>query len=112
MNKIKIAIIGGGTGLAVLSRGLKKYPVYISDIVSIADDGGSTGIIRDQIDMPAPGYSRNVMSALSEVETKLEHLFTYSFKKDEISGHSLGNLMLAAMYDISGDFATAVSELS
>lgn len=112
MNKIKIAIIGGGTGLAVLSRGLKKYPVDISAIVSVADDGGSTGIIRDQIDMPAPGDIRNVMSALSEVETKLEHLFTYRFKKDEISGHSLGNLMLAAMYDISGDFATAVSELS
>lgn len=112
MKKIKIAIIGGGTGLAVLSRGLKKYPVDISAIVSVADDGGSTGIIRDQIDMPAPGDIRNVMSALSEVESKLEHLFTYRFKKDEISGHSLGNLMLAAMYDISGDFATAVSELS
>ena len=112
MTKIKIAIIGGGTGLAVLSRGLKKYPVDISAIVSVADDGGSTGIIRDQIDMPAPGDIRNVMSALSEVESKLEHLFTYRFKKDEISGHSLGNLMLAAMYDISGDFATAVSELS
>lgn len=112
MKKIKIAIIGGGTGLAVLSRGLKQYPVDISAIVSVADDGGSTGIIRDQIDMPAPGDIRNVMSALSEVESKLEHLFTYRFKKDEISGHSLGNLMLAAMYDISGDFATAVSELS
>lgn len=112
MSKIKIAIIGGGTGLAVLSRGLKKYPVDISAIVSVADDGGSTGIIRDQIDMPAPGDIRNVMSALSEVETMLEDLFTYRFKKEEISGHSLGNLMLAAMYDISGDFATAVSELS
>lgn len=112
MKKIKIAIIGGGTGLAVLSRGLKEYPMDISAIVSVADDGGSTGIIRDQIDMPAPGDIRNVMSALSEVESKLEHLFTYRFKKDEISGHSLGNLMLAAMYDISGDFATAVSELS
>lgn len=112
MKQIKIAIIGGGTGLAVLSRGLKKYPADISAIVSVADDGGSTGIIRDQIDMPAPGDIRNVMSALSEVESELEHLFTYRFKKEEISGHSLGNLMLAAMYDISGDFATAVSELS
>ena len=112
MKKIKVAMIGGGTGLAVLSRGLKTYPVDISAIVSVADDGGSTGIIRDQIDMPAPGDIRNVMSALSEVENQLDHLFTYRFKKDEISGHSLGNLMLAAMYDISGDFATAVSELS
>ena len=112
MPKINITIIGGGTGLSVLSRGLKKYPVDISAIVSVADDGGSTGIIRDQIDMPAPGDIRNVMSALSEVEPMLEELFTYRFKKEEISGHSLGNLMLAAMYDISGDFATAVSELS
>ena len=112
MKKIKVAMIGGGTVLAVLSRGLKTYPVDISAIVSVADDGGSTGIIRDQIDMPAPGDIRNVMSALSEVENQLDHLFSYRFKKDEISGHSLGNLMLAAMYDISGDFATAVSELS
>jgi len=112
MKKIKVAMIGGGTGLAVLSRGLKTYPVDISAIVSVADDGGSTGVIRDQIDMPAPGDIRNVMSALSEVENQLDHLFSYRFKKDEISGHSLGNLMLAAMYDISGDFATAVSELS
>ena len=112
MKKIKVAMIGGGIGLAVLSRGLKTYPVDISAIVSVADDGGSTGIIRDQIDMPAPGDIRNVMSALSEVENQLDHLFSYRFKKDEISGHSLGNLMLAAMYDISGDFATAVSELS
>ena len=112
MSKINITIIGGGTGLSVLSRGLKKYPVDISAIVSVADDGGSTGIIRDQIDMPAPGDIRNVMSSLSEVEPMLEDLFTYRFKKDEISGHSLGNLMLAAMYDISGYFATAVSELS
>lgn len=112
MKKIKIVIIGGGTGLSVLSRGLKKYPMDISAIVSVADDGGSTGIIRDQIDMPAPGDIRNVMSALSEVESKIDNLFTYRFKKNEISGHSLGNLMLAAMYDITGDFATAVSELS
>lgn len=112
MKKIKVTIIGGGTGLAVLSRGLKKYPVDISAIVSVADDGGSTGIIRDQIDMPAPGDIRNVMSALSEVESKLEQLFTFRFKQGEISGHSLGNLMLAAMYDMTGDFATAVSELS
>src|SRR5690625_1862236 len=112
MKKIKVAMIGGGTGLAVLSRGLKTYTRIISAIVAVADDGGATGISRDQIDMPAPGDIRNVMSALSEVENQLDHLFSYRFKKDEISGHSLGNLMLAAMYDISGDFATAVSELS
>lgn len=112
MNKIKVTLVGGGTGLSVLARGLRQYPVEISAIVSVADDGGSTGIIRDQIDMPAPGDIRNVMSALSDVESKLESLFNYRFKKEEISGHALGNLMLAAMYDMTGDFALAVEELS
>lgn len=112
MKKIKITLVGGGTGLSVLARGLRQYPVDISAIVSVADDGGSTGIIRDQIDMPAPGDIRNVMSALSDVETKLENLFTYRFNKDALGGHALGNLMLAAMYDMTGDFAMAVKELS
>src|SRR5690625_5537567 len=62
--------------------------------------------------MPAPGDIRNVMSALSDVETKLENLFTYRFNKDALGGHALGNLMLAAMYDMTGDFAMAVEELS
>ena len=112
MNKIRVTLVGGGTGLSVLARGLRQYPVEVSAIVSVADDGGSTGIIRDQIDMPAPGDIRNVMSALSDVESKLESLFNYRFKKNEISGHALGNLMLAAMYDMTGDFALAVEELS
>jgi len=112
MDKIRVTLVGGGTGLSVLARGLRQYPVEISAIVSVADDGGSTGIIRDQIDMPAPGDIRNVMSALSDVESKLESLFSYRFKKNEISGHALGNLMLAAMYDMTGDFALAVEELS
>lgn len=112
MKKIKITLVGGGTGLSVLARGLRRYPVDISAIVSVADDGGSTGLIRDQIDMPAPGDIRNVMSSLSDVESKLENLFTYRFKKDRFGGHALGNLMLAAMYDMTGDFAVAVKELS
>ncbi|MCG1010158.1 YvcK family protein [Salinicoccus sp. ID82-1] len=112
MKKIRITLVGGGTGLSVLARGLRKYPVDISAIVSVADDGGSTGIIRDQIDMPAPGDIRNVMTALSDVETKLENLFAYRFRKEALGGHALGNLMLAAMYDMTGDFAVAVKELS
>lgn len=112
MKKIKITLVGGGTGLSVLARGLRRYPVEISAVVSVADDGGSTGLIRDQIDMPAPGDIRNVMTALSDVESQLEGLFKYRFNKDEISGHSLGNLMIAAMYDMTGDFAAAIEELS
>ncbi|MFA7744335.1 gluconeogenesis factor YvcK family protein [Salinicoccus roseus] len=112
MKKIRITLVGGGTGLSVLARGLRKYPVDISAIVSVADDGGSTGLIRDQIDMPAPGDIRNVLTALSDVETKIENLFAYRFKKEALGGHALGNLMLAAMYDMTGDFAVAVKELS
>ncbi|WP_020007886.1 gluconeogenesis factor YvcK family protein [Salinicoccus albus] len=112
MKKIKVTLVGGGTGLSVLARGLRRYPVDISAIVSVADDGGSTGLVRDQIDMPAPGDIRNVMSSLSDVESKLENLFVYRFKKDRFGGHALGNLMLAAMYDMTGDFAMAVKELS
>lgn len=112
MEKIKITLIGGGTGLSVVARGLRRYPVDISAIVSVADDGGSTGLIRDQIDMPAPGDIRNVMTALSDVESQLEGLFTYRFSEDEINGHSLGNLIIAAMYDMTGDFAVAIEELS
>lgn len=112
MKKIRITLVGGGTGLSVLARGLRKYPVDISAIVSVADDGGSTGLIRDEIDMPAPGDIRNVLTALSDVETKIENLFAYRFKKEALGGHALGNLMLAAMYDMTGDFAVAVKELS
>lgn len=112
LKKIKAALIGGGTGLSVLARGLKRYPIDISAIVTVADDGGSTGLIREQIDMPAPGDIRNVLLALSEREDMLEKLFKFRFKEYEISGHSLGNLMIAAMFDITGDFSLAVKELS
>ena len=112
MKKIKVTLLGGGTGLSVLARGLKSYPIDITAIVTVADDGGSTGRIRDKIDMPAPGDIRNVMSAMSDIEQQLSQLFRYRFKQDELDGHALGNLMLAAMYDMTGDFASAVRELS
>ncbi|CAD2071585.1 gluconeogenesis factor YvcK family protein [Phocicoccus pinnipedialis] len=112
MKKIKVVLVGGGTGLSVLARGLKQYPINISAIVTVADDGGSTGLIREQIDMPAPGDIRNVLSALSESEETLERLFEFRFSKNEISGHSLGNLMIAAMFDMTKDFSQAVRQLS
>lgn len=111
-NTINVVLIGGGTGLSVLARGLKKYPVDISAVVTVADDGGSTGKIRSEIDMPAPGDIRNVLAALSESEALIKDLFTYRFNRERISGHSLGNLMLAAMYDMQGDFSVAVEKFS
>ncbi|KAA1042469.1 gluconeogenesis factor YvcK family protein [Macrococcus equipercicus] len=112
MRQLKICLIGGGTGLSVLARGLKAYPVDITAIVTVADDGGSTGRIRDVMDIPAPGDIRNVLAALSDAEPMLEKLFQYRFDTDTLGGHPVGNLMLAAMTDITGDFGHAVRELS
>ncbi|MBI5974075.1 gluconeogenesis factor YvcK family protein [Staphylococcus canis] len=112
MKQLKLVLIGGGTGLSVLARGLKNYPIEITAIVTVADDGGSTGKIRSEMDMPAPGDVRNVLAALSDVEPTLEALFQYRFDEDKISGHSLGNLLIAAMTHITHDFGHAVKELS
>ncbi|MGM9987732.1 MAG: uridine diphosphate-N-acetylglucosamine-binding protein YvcK [Bacillaceae bacterium] len=109
----KAVIIGGGTGLSVLLRGLKKYPIDITAIVTVADDGGSSGRIRQELNIPAPGDIRNVLAALSEVEPLLEELFQHRFSTGkELTGHSMGNLLLAAMTSITGDFSHAVQELS
>lgn len=113
MNKAKIVVIGGGTGLSVLLRGLKTFPVDITAIVTVADDGGSSGKIRKELKIPPPGDIRNVLIALSEVEPLLEELFQHRFQHGEsLNGHSLGNLLLAGMASITGDFARGVNELS
>lgn len=113
VKKSKIVIIGGGTGLPVLLRGLKKYPVDITAIVTVADDGGSSGRIREEMDMPSPGDIRNVLAALSDVEPLVEQMFQHRFETDnELSGHSLGNLIIAALTSITGNFVHAVQEMS
>lgn len=109
----KIVCIGGGTGLSVMLRGLKKFPVDITAIVTVADDGGSSGRLRTDLQMPPPGDIRNVLIALADTEPLLESVFQYRFQTGEgLAGHTLGNLMLAAMKEITGDFTTAVKELS
>ncbi|MDR0138715.1 YvcK family protein [Metabacillus idriensis] len=112
-NRPKVVIIGGGTGLSVLLRGLKVYPVDITAIVTVADDGGSSGRLRDELKIPPPGDIRNVLAALSDVEPLVEDLFQHRFNKgNSLTGHSLGNLILAAMTNITGDFFHAVREMS
>ena len=109
----RIVIIGGGTGLPVLLRGIKQYSVEITAIVTVADDGGSSGRLRQDLSIPPPGDIRNVLAALSETEPLIEELFQHRFQTNgDLSGHSLGNLMLAAMTNITGNFAHAVHELS
>ena len=110
--KIKVVTIGGGTGLSVLLRGLKKYPLEITAVVTVADDGGSSGKIRSDMNSPSPGDIRNVIAALSDVEPYLEKMFQYRFDSGEVKGHPVGNLMIAAMTDIHGDFSTAIKVMS
>lgn len=112
MEKIKLVIIGGGTGLSTLLRGLKKQLFDITAIVTVADDGGSSGRLRDDYDIPPPGDVRNVIAALSDVEPLLEQMFQYRFSTScNLDGHSLGNLMITALTDITGDFSYAISEM-
>ncbi|GAE31599.1 gluconeogenesis factor YvcK family protein [Halalkalibacter hemicellulosilyticus] len=109
----QIVVIGGGTGLSVLLRGLKTFPIDISAIVTVADDGGSSGRLRKELDIPPPGDVRNVLIALAEVEPLVEELFQHRFANGNgLSGHSLGNLLLAGMTSVTGDFARGISELS
>ncbi|XEC94829.1 uridine diphosphate-N-acetylglucosamine-binding protein YvcK [Paenibacillus tarimensis] len=111
--KPKIVVIGGGTGLSVMLRGLKEKPLDITAIVTVADDGGSSGILRNELHIPPPGDIRNVLTALADVEPLLSEMLSYRFHNGTgLAGHSLGNLILAAMTDISGDFVTGVRELS
>ncbi|BFH65788.1 gluconeogenesis morphogenetic factor [Paenibacillus azoreducens] len=109
----RIVVMGGGTGLSVMLRGLKEMPLDITAVVTVADDGGSSGILRSELQMPPPGDIRNVLTALADVEPLLSEMLRYRFSNGSgLAGHSLGNLILAAMTDISGDFVTAVRELS
>lgn len=109
----RIVVMGGGTGLSVMLRGLKERPLDITAIVTVADDGGSSGILRNELQMPPPGDIRNVLTALADVEPLLSDMLSYRFASGSgLAGHSLGNLILAAITDISGDFVTAVRELS
>lgn len=109
----KVVVIGGGTGLSVMLRGLKQHPVHLTAVVTVADDGGSSGILRSEMQIPPPGDIRNVLMALAEVEPMLSRLLEYRFTTGSgLAGHSMGNLILAAMKDITGDFTVGVTELS
>lgn len=109
----RIAAVGGGTGLPVLLRGLKKYTANITAIVTAADDGGSSGRLRGEFGILPPGDIRNCLVALAETETLMEQLFDYRFGQgDGLAGHSLGNLLITALADITGEFQTAIKEAS
>lgn len=107
---IKITAIGGGTGLSTLLSGLKEYSRDITAIVTVADDGGSSGILRDDLGMAAPGDVRNCLNALADSD--LKEIINYRFTEGSLAGHSFGNLCLAALNQLSGTFEEAVSKMN
>lgn len=109
----KIVVIGGGTGLSTLLRGLKNYSSNIAAIVTVADDGGSSGRIREDLGVLPPGDFRDCIVALADDESMVARLFQYRFGGDkELGGHSFGNLFIAAMAGITGNFERAILESS
>ncbi len=105
--------MGGGTGTFTVLSGLKKYPVDLTAIVSMADDGGSTGILREEFGMLPAGDIRRALVALSSYPEKfLTDLFTYRFREGEVDGHNFGNLILAALERVTGSFEDAVAAAS
>ncbi|HZJ84092.1 MAG TPA: gluconeogenesis factor YvcK family protein [Syntrophomonadaceae bacterium] len=113
MNEPKIVVIGGGTGLSVLLRGLKKYTSNLTAIVTVSDDGGSSGRLRAELGVLPPGDIRNCLVALAETETIMDQVFQHRFVQDSsLKGHNLGNLLLVALAEITGDFNTAIREVS
>ena len=110
--KPKVVVLGGGSGISVVLRGLKYLPIDLTAIVSVADDGGSSGALRKEFDSPPPGDLRNVLIALSDVEPIIEDVFQYRFKEESsIGAHPLGNLLIMAMNEITGNIGDAVDKL-
>ena len=106
----KVVVIGGGTGNFVVLRGLKQYNLDLSAVVSMADDGGSTGILRDELGVLPPGDVRQCLVALSDSSRLMRSLMNYRFENGGLQGHSFGNLLLSALEKVTGSFEKAVEE--
>ena len=114
LHKPKIVVIGGGTGLPVVLRGLRDQNVDVTAVVTVADDGGSSGILRNYINVVPPGDIRNGLVALSELPDLELDIFQYRFKTSDqfFAGHAIGNLIISALSEMKGGIFTAVQELS
>ena len=105
----RITVIGGGTGLPSLIRGIKRYSHNITAIVTMADDGGSSGRLRSELGIQPPGDIRNCLVALADSEDVMQNLMDYRFESNgQLNGHSFGNMLIAALAGIGGDFSRAV----
>ncbi len=111
--KRKVVVLGGGTGSSTLLRGLKEFPLDLTAIVSVCDDGSSTGILREEFSIPAVGDIRRVLVALSETEPLVMELFNYRFRTtSDLDGHTVGNLLLTASSEITGNLSDGIEALS
>lgn len=109
----RVVVVGGGTGLSMLLGGLKQYTTNITAVVTVADDGGSSGRLRQEFDVLPPGDIRNCLVALADAEPLMGKLFQYRFAESgEFAGHSFGNLFITAMTKVTGDFDAAIKESS
>lgn len=111
MNKKRVVTIGGGTGSFTLLSGLKEYSIDISAVVSMADDGGSTGVLRDELGVLPPGDVRQCLVALSDSPQILRDLMNYRFDQGSLKGHSFGNIFLSAAEKMTGSFVKGVEEV-
>lgn len=111
--KRKVVVLGGGTGSSTLLRGLKEFPLDVTAIVSVCDDGSSTGVLREEFSIPAVGDIRRVLVALSETEPLVMELFNYRFHTtSDLDGHTVGNLLLTASSEITGNLSDGIEALS
>ena len=112
MRDKKIVVIGGGTGLSTMLRGLRMHTHNITAVVTVADDGGSSGVLRSDMGMLPPGDVRNCICALSDTDPILSELLSFRFDEGSLKGHSLGNIILAALNEMSDNFEEAVGKLN
>lgn len=109
---MKVVVFGGGTGLSILLRGLKKYTKEILAVVTVADNGGGSGVLREDLGMLPPGDMRNCIIALADTEPTMIKLLQHRFNEGYLTGQSFGNLFIAAMYEVFGDYEHALKEIA
>lgn len=109
----KVVVLGGGTGMSYLLKGLKDFPVDITAVITVSDNGRSTGKLREEFHIPAVGDIRQVITSISEIDSPIKQMLSYRFNtSSDLDGHALGNLILAAMLDITGSLKDSITSLS
>ena len=112
MNNKKIVVFGGGTGLSYLLKGLKDFPLDITAVITVSDDGRSTGKLREEFHAPAVGDIRKVLSSLSSASDNIKNMLEYRFDTtSDLDGHALGNLILISLLNITGSLKESINEL-